>query len=623
MTSRAAIRAQEKLLDASGLVDAAWYLQTYPDVVQSGLTPVQHYVRLGAAMGRNPSPGFETLYYSECIPELVANGTNPLAHYILHGEAEGRIPDPRTALRQVRQIDGQMWGGLGAEADERLTQMLADPTLHPVPRAEVAFRLAVWREFKGDAAGALAILQGMENWAQPAERDGPRRLVMLAVLLIQAGKPDEARLLLERVSPYHTDAALVRAGLAPDDATRLAIINSVYRTVGMLPLAKADPDRPLGMDNLTCAPAACGIPDIGKVSIIVPAYNAEGFIRSTLRALQSQTYRNIEIIVVDDCSPDNTLQVVQQVAATDPRIIPMQARKNAGAYPARNLGLERASGDFLTTHDADDWSHPQKLERQLATLMRNPALVAVAAHWVRCRSDLRVTTNWRLTDNVVHYSHSSFLFRRVVHDRLGQWDPVRAGADTEYIRRCEKTFGKDAVAEIDPTVPLAWALDDDSSLTRSKSTHVSTVYYGVRQIYRQVGLYCMSRKDANSAAVRAARLDMTPPEITQGPQTVREFDLHIVANLADAVLMPELTALVEQAPRGARIGVTHKPEFGRPSNRFCQPVMELAYRRKLDLLVPGADIRAARTEHLQVRHQQARKTGQDLTGKTRERKTDI
>lgn len=76
----------------SGLFDESWYLEAYPDVAQSGLDPVEHYLRFGAAEARNPSALFDSRWYLAAYPDVAEAGVNPLVHYILFGRDEGRRP---------------------------------------------------------------------------------------------------------------------------------------------------------------------------------------------------------------------------------------------------------------------------------------------------------------------------------------------------------------------------------------------------------------------------------------------------------------------------------------------------------------------------------------------------
>src|SRR5258705_7642709 len=103
------------------------------------------------------------------------------------------------------------------------------------------------------------------------------------------------------------------------------------------------------------------------VSVIVPSYYASRYISETLESFLSQTYRNFEVIVIDDGSKDNTPDIVADYARRDSRIRQVN-QPNAGVGAARNRGLEEASGAFIAPLDADDVWYPQKLEKQVASL---------------------------------------------------------------------------------------------------------------------------------------------------------------------------------------------------------------------------------------------------------------
>lgn len=104
------------------------------------------------------------------------------------------------------------------------------------------------------------------------------------------------------------------------------------------------------------------------VSIVIPAYNSEKFIRNTLDACLAQTYDHTEIIVVDDGSSDNTREIVASYGA-DIRLI---EQDNQGPAIARNTGISVAQGDFIQFCDSDDILHPQKIERCVSLLIDNP-----------------------------------------------------------------------------------------------------------------------------------------------------------------------------------------------------------------------------------------------------------
>lgn len=99
------------------------------------------------------------------------------------------------------------------------------------------------------------------------------------------------------------------------------------------------------------------------ISVIVPTYNVEKYIQPCLDSICAQTYPNLEIICVDDCSQDGTAQVLLNAATKDSRIKVTVMEKNSGAAVARNEGLTQAQGEFIAFCDADDLMKPQMLEK--------------------------------------------------------------------------------------------------------------------------------------------------------------------------------------------------------------------------------------------------------------------
>lgn len=102
------------------------------------------------------------------------------------------------------------------------------------------------------------------------------------------------------------------------------------------------------------------------VSIITPAYRAARFVADTIQSVQAQTYAQFEMLIVDDCSPDDTCAVVEKASQGDERIRLIRQPKNGGPAAARNTALSQARGRWLAFLDSDDLWLPQKLELQLA-----------------------------------------------------------------------------------------------------------------------------------------------------------------------------------------------------------------------------------------------------------------
>lgn len=109
----------------------------------------------------------------------------------------------------------------------------------------------------------------------------------------------------------------------------------------------------------------------GLVSIITPTYNCARFIAETIKSVQAQTYKNWEMIIVDDCSSDNTKEIVEQYLKDDARIKYYCLPKNSGASEARNEALRRAKGKWIAFLDSDDLWQPEKLSKQIQFMEKN------------------------------------------------------------------------------------------------------------------------------------------------------------------------------------------------------------------------------------------------------------
>lgn len=101
------------------------------------------------------------------------------------------------------------------------------------------------------------------------------------------------------------------------------------------------------------------------VSIIMPTYKCGKFITESIKSVQGQTYNNWELIIVDDCSQDGTIQIVQELAGLDNRIHLYQNPNNSGAAVTRNVALKNAKGKWIAFLDSDDLWEPTKLEKQI------------------------------------------------------------------------------------------------------------------------------------------------------------------------------------------------------------------------------------------------------------------
>ena len=107
------------------------------------------------------------------------------------------------------------------------------------------------------------------------------------------------------------------------------------------------------------------------ITIILPVLNGENSIASSIESILNQTYKNIEFIIINDGSTDNTVKIIKQYMQIDNRIILLNNDTNIGIVKSLNNGIKLASGDYIGRQDADDYSHPKRLEIMLDIILKN------------------------------------------------------------------------------------------------------------------------------------------------------------------------------------------------------------------------------------------------------------
>lgn len=107
------------------------------------------------------------------------------------------------------------------------------------------------------------------------------------------------------------------------------------------------------------------------VSIIIPVYNAESFLEDTIKSIREQTYDNWEAIFVDDCSKDNSINIIKKYQKEDKRIKLIKNKINSGAAITRNNGIDTANGRYICFLDADDKWNKEKLDKQIKFMNKN------------------------------------------------------------------------------------------------------------------------------------------------------------------------------------------------------------------------------------------------------------
>lgn len=347
---------------------------------------------------------------------------------------------------------------------------------------------------QADVEKALSYLSRM-----PASEE---RAIFSAECLLRLGRAGEARQVLEKTRAQGCSADLciamanaigAEAAHAPAaEQQRLVWLSRAFGHGDLASLTLRDPDVPLTVDNLACPKAAPVLDESAPlITVIMPVFNAAEHLATSLRSITEQTWRNLEIILVDDCSTDDSIAIIEAHAARDSRIRLIRSTVNAGCYVSRNIGLAAARGTFVTFHDADDWSHPQRFETQARDLLEHGTRMANFPFWARTNTELHGL--FRVANIAfVGVHHMSMMLRREpVVDRLGYFDAVRAGADTEYYFRLRHVFPR-RITEL-AKAPFAIGRIHDANLTTSGSfgfqhfaeSHVRTEYRDASEGFRQ------------------------------------------------------------------------------------------------------------------------------------------
>lgn len=166
------------------------------------------------------------------------------------------------------------------------------------------------------------------------------------------------------------------------------------------------------------------------ISVIIPAYNAEAFIATTISSVLNQTYKNIEVLVVDDGSQDQTPDIVEAIAETDPRL-KLLRQANQGVAIARNLAIQQSQGEYIAPIDADDIWYPQKLEKQVECFLSADESVGLVYTWSVLVDAEDIPTGGALTS----YQEGNILKPLIYNNFVGN-------ASTPLIRRsCLEKIG--------------------------------------------------------------------------------------------------------------------------------------------------------------------------------------
>lgn len=449
---------------------------------------------------------------------------------------------------------------------------------------------------------ALAMTVGYQNLT-PEDLVDAAHLYRVARHMSPRGKwrPDETRLYLQllqltgaideleaELSAVHEvleddrltleiDLAAARHGLGSAEWNRR--LDDVVGRWGVRPV-RLTRDGLTPFDRLA-AEGPSGTEDGPLVTVVMSAFRPGPEIFSAVRSILDQTWGNLELLVLDDASGPDFEDVLAEVARLDQRIRVLVQPQNRGTYAARNRAVREARGQFITFQDSDDWSHPERIARQVRPLLESTTVHSTMSRSIRCTEDLGFQ---HLAKETSRKNASSLMFPRGIIERVGVFDPIRKSADSEFIERLAAALPGEQIL-----------LDDQLAFVRLTAGSLSRGDFRARWVHPARQDYTESYK-AWHKAIRAGADPLVSPDPArrsfQAPRrfaqdtgvTVEPPDLEVVLagdfrtdSYTAVPLYDELVALVEC---GMRVGIMHMELAGRPA-AIAQP-MSPEFRRMVE-----------------------------------------
>ncbi|GGL78985.1 glycosyltransferase [Wenxinia marina] len=546
MSERSARKKTDaELIADSGLFDAQWYVQAYPDVAAWPGLPERHFLLHGLAIGRDPGPEFSSAFYASAYPD--AAGIPPLLHYLRVGMAQKRY---RTvfharrplglARRAARRMSYKIFvAGFETEALREAEAMVRDH--HSIfMRSAMAMTLASWAIWRAGpeiavpvsgeetpeqdepslqtrdlARRALGWLGGMSTgWLAPEEMAARDLLTVLA--LIGDRRIRQARLHVEAAAAAGRPTAELDLALTLSQRSGGVRRSLLARAFGGLGLAPPEfPARsgaPDLADRLRFVTAAAPRAPAGPaISVVVAAEEATdpAAILRTLRAVQASEGVMGEIVLA---GPEATLPKPSKVPKGPFAIRRIETDGSAAA--AANRGRRAATGAFAAILAAGDVVHPARLRRQADALLLSPEALAVTAPAIWLAPDLQAR-RWftgagggqdvpgpdteRAGEGVslFHQDPESVLVRRAEAEAvLGDRDLPEGGA-AEYLARARAAGGPGAVLHLADGPPVL-------RFETGPAGHAAPLPRGAALDYREAGAHHHAQvlKDMAAAPLR-------------------------------------------------------------------------------------------------------------------------
>lgn len=312
-----------------------------------------------------------------------------------------------------------------------------------------------------------------------------------------------------------------------------------------------------------------------RVTVIMTSYKpVRDDIIQSARSILNQTWVDLELLVVDDASPEEYASTLDDLRQLDPRVKLIRLDTNGGTYRARNVALHAATGSFVTGQDADDWSHPQRIETQVKHLLNHPETPGNQVYTVNISSDLvRIRRGY----HPFIPSAPTLMVRTEIMRELGGYLPARKAADNELRGRVAAYTGSKVEAIRLPLI-LMRILPDSLSRADFRPGWQHPARRAFWSAYR-TWHRTASRQDLQAGGSEAFPIHV-PARFIQPPTESISTDVVLLADLCgygavQVSLVDEIRALTKA---GLRVGVMHSENAHHLSSgarQYHQPLQEM------------------------------------------------
>lgn len=514
----------------SGLFDGDWYLEQYPDVKKSNLSPLDHFLGYGWRMGRNPSEHFDTSFYLKSNNDVQHFKINPLIHFIQNGNKEGRKIKASRDLAEHSPLKNELSNlhkdyAIKIKKDElgyllnyaallrkagclesytgvikylvlhyeqfigRLQKVLLSHVRHVILLTEDSELTTYLMENRLDLLLNLNLpksklitiidLPSISHSYKDIDNNCIYDLQNsddLIDLLIQ--KPDllasnhELNMLFANVFARQKNCKsyenVIKNYLQKEKCNYSIRINSFENNV---------------LENLSINSHNEAWVDHGLISIIMSAYNSESTVEYAIRSLMQQTYKNIEILVCDDNSNDQTLDKIKNLANQDNRIRVFSSNNNQGTYNIRNHMIEKAKGKYITFQDSDDYALPTRLQKQVDEIVTKNATICFT-RWIRVTPDGQFVF---FIDGILkRFCVVSAMVTSEYIKSIAKFRSTLVAADTEFYEYCKNSLPTSQIVHVDST--LIFGLWSSNSLTKMSNLNAEHSGYIAprRMLYSEI-----------------------------------------------------------------------------------------------------------------------------------------